>query len=146
MSYQAVPEIEAEACTGVGCRHTLWAMAAAHTGKAPGLFRKASRSAAVGARASSSPPPSTSTTLLTGEFGKAAAPTRTFTLIAFGFAAPAASTSVAVQVKVVAPAAPTQAQPVPVGVASSVSPTGRRSLTRYRPTVGAWPPLRTRIV
>jgi hypothetical protein len=43
--------------------------------------------------------------------------------------APAAMTVLLLQLKLLAPTAPLHTQPLPVGVAASVRPAGRRSLT-----------------
>ena len=129
MSYQAVPEMADASCTAVGVRQAFCVMPATHTGSAAGLPLKASTSAADGRRAAISPPPSTITRLSTVAPTAAVAATVTVAAIVLANAAPAAMTLLLVQVKALAPTAPAQDQPLPVGVAASVRPAGRRSVT-----------------
>ena len=128
-SNQAVPAIDALACTTAGSRQALCRMAASHTGKASAVpASKAARSAALGARAGSSPPPSTSTRFCSGDRASASAFTRNVAVIGAAVA-PAGSTVLLVQRKAVSPAAPVQAQPAPVGAAASAMPASSLSLT-----------------
>src|SRR5437773_1826973 len=75
-----------------------------------------------------SPPPEIVAAFVTA--GNAAAPTTTVIVIGFGLVAPAAITVELVQVAVLLPTTVVeQSQPVPVGIAATVKPVGRLSVT-----------------
>src|SRR6185295_1395812 len=89
-----------------------------------------------------SPPPEMFATLVTGEAAKAAGLTTTVSVIGFGLVAPAAITVLLVQVAVLLPTTVLeQFQPVPVGVAATVRPVGRLSVTVMVPLVANVPAL-----
>ena len=74
--------------------------------------------------------------------GNAAAATTTVTVIGFGLVAPAPITVELVQVAVLLPTTVAeQFQPVPVGIAATVKPVGRLSVTVMVPLVANVPEL-----
>src|SRR2546430_3618917 len=81
-------------------------------------------------------------TFVTGEAAKAAGLTTTVSVIGFGLVAPAAMTVLLVQVAVLLPTTVVeQFQPVPVGMAATVRPVGRLSVTVIVPLVAKVPGL-----
>src|SRR6185295_2440504 len=87
-----------------------------------------------------SAPPEMFATLVTGETAKAAGPTTTVSVIGFGLVAPAPMTVLLVQVAVLLPTTVVeQFQPVPVGIAATVNPVGKLSVTVIVPLVASVP-------
>ena len=81
-------------------------------------------------------------TLVTGEAANAAALTTTVSVIGFGLVAPAAMTVLLVQVAVLLPTMVVkQFQPVPVGIAATMRPVGKLSVTVIVPLVADVPEL-----
>src|SRR5688572_1723577 len=81
-------------------------------------------------------------TFVTGEAANAAGLTTTVSVMGFGLVAPAAMTSLLVQVAVLLPTTVVeQSQPVPVGIAATVKPVGKLSVTVMVPLVANVPGL-----